>query len=322
MFVKADIEHATKRKSDGSPTVSIKGLPVGSRLRIDGPNPNDQPVYFTRITSCLPDQPVIWECSFPRKDKSTGEDGNVVETNGEKASQTVCGNNCSCNYQSLYNLAQSYWESSTTQNTAKTSAKKKRRKQEARTAKKKTMDGEGPPDDARTLDVFKRGERFYRELCAEKDAEIHALEKELEGGCVALKQEVDDKQAVIDHLRAELVRRLESVAVHNVSDMPLDPDGVLCGGEPNQGGSACSDDSSTEGTKADTNATAGTKKPPRSAKKKRGSMTPERRLHSEAQQQYRAKLEERCVSLSVPIMPGFAVTAFREFLSDFFAYLS
>ena len=52
LFVKLDVEHATKRKLDGiTPSVSIKGVPIGGRLQLDGPGDNDQPVIIRRFAA-------------------------------------------------------------------------------------------------------------------------------------------------------------------------------------------------------------------------------------------------------------------------------
>ena len=121
--------------------------------------------------------------------------------------------------------------------------------------------------DERTLEDFKNGESFYRELCEEKDEKIRALTKE-----------VEDKTAVIDRLRAELVRGLESAAVQNVApDLKSDVDA----GETNV---------MTVPAKKGAN-----KKRAGSSKKRVGSnnMAAEQHLDSEKQARYRAKLEVR-----------------------------
>ena len=70
-------------KSYSSPTVSIKELPVGSRLQIEGPGSNDQLVVFIH-TSGTEKAPIVWDCTFKRKKVSrkkvlcrSGTDPNV-----------------------------------------------------------------------------------------------------------------------------------------------------------------------------------------------------------------------------------------------------
>ena len=61
-----------------------------------------------------------------------------------------------------------------------------------------------PPSDTRTLDDYKQGESFYKQLCGDKDEEIRAL-----------KEQVEVKKTVIDHLRAELLAVQKAAANPN-----------------------------------------------------------------------------------------------------------
>ena len=63
IFVKANLAHHTKRKADGSPSVSIKGLPVGIHLLVEGPGPTEKAVLFI-YTEGTKQIPVKFDCHF------------------------------------------------------------------------------------------------------------------------------------------------------------------------------------------------------------------------------------------------------------------
>jgi len=155
-----------------------------------------------------------------------------------------------------------------------------------------------PPSDTRTLDDYKQGESFYKQLCGDKDEEIRAL-----------KEQVEVKKTVIDNLRAELLAVQKAAA---------NPNSVTAGAAA---------DAATAGATRNANTlspvavaaqalvqVAKDEKPPGSAKKKRGrpkkqenatdatnkqgspaekNKRKRRTYDSEKQKHWRSKLEEK-----------------------------
>ena len=133
IFVKSDLAHSKKRKFDGTSSVSIKGVPVGSQLQVEGPGSNNEPVLF-KCTEGKKEKPVQFDCYFRREFKKIHKDGIMEIYHGEKCTTVVCGTYSICNYQSLHNHAQKHWGSSTTQ---KLTTDKRTRKIEFFIVKKK-----------------------------------------------------------------------------------------------------------------------------------------------------------------------------------------
>jgi len=110
-----DIAHHKKRKADGTPSVSIQGIPVSGLLRLEGPGKNDQPVTFARREGSVT-HPIQFDCCYQQRREHIEPDGTKTVIFGKMCNKSFSGTYTSLNHKSLSRHAEkNHWLSSRTQ---------------------------------------------------------------------------------------------------------------------------------------------------------------------------------------------------------------